>query len=456
MTSTDTPAQQDTYQWGPPPGSRLGRSAMLGRLGFYAPWPTGTDSTTRQAEVLTSAVVAPPTAHEGLAIGRDRLSYALVAHDPFTAYRAKRIESPAVTVLGTVGSGKSSLLKTVYVLRPLLLKGRRVVVIDKKPRGDEGEYAQLARTWGTDPIRFSLRGDGEVLNPLDPAITDDPDNKNPMNGSEILRGLVEIVAGRALTEWEDQALRTAFLEVKRRFTETRVATLADLVPILGDASLVKGKSLTNPAALDRYVTAGATVAFILDRLLGAYAGLFDGETSDNVRLNEKLTVFDVSQLPDSGPAVDSVIGLANAWLMGSLRRNSGVVTNLVLEEAWHIMGSPNAAWVRSNAKLARAKGLSQVMAIHNPSDVPAGSPGEAMLKEAQTVHIYRQAGPDDLDRVVELYRLNPESRAVLQGLRQGEHLLRIGNSREIYVEHVRSPLEELLTETDAAMLVGGN
>jgi hypothetical protein len=174
-----------------------------------------------------------------------------------------------------------------------------------------------------------------------------------------------------------------------------------------------------------------------------------------VRLNEKLTVFDVSQLPDSGPAVDAVIGLANAWLMGSLRRNSDFVTNLVLEEAWHIMGSPNASWVRSNAKLARAKGLSQVMAIHNPSDVPLGSPGEAMLKEAQTIHIYRQAGPDDLDRVVELYRLNPESREILQNLRQGEHLLRIGGSREIYVEHVRSPLEELLTETDAAMLVGG-
>lgn len=455
MTTTDAPSTEG-FKLQPIRGSRWGSGSTLGRMGFYAPWPTGTDSTTRQAEVLTSAVIAPPTAHEGLAIGRDRLSYALVAHDPFTAYRKKQIESPAVVVIGTVGSGKSSLLKTVYVLRPLLLRNRRVVVIDKKPRGDEGEYAQLANTWGTESIRFSLRGDGEVLNPLDPAITDDPDNKNPMNGSEILRGLVEIVAGRSLSEWEDQALRVAFLEVKRAFDgKNRVPTLADLMPLLGDTSKLGAGALRTPAATDQYVTAGATVAFILDRLLGAYSGLFDGETSKNVKLNEKLTVFDVSQLPDSGPAVDAVIGLANAWLMGSLRRNSDFVTNLVLEEAWHIMGSPNASWVRSNAKLARAKGLSQVMAIHNPSDVPLGSPGEAMLKEAQTIHIYRQSGPDDLDRVVELYRLNPESREVLQNLRQGEHLLRIGGSREIYVEHVRSPLEEMLTETDAAMLVGG-
>jgi len=449
--TTETPTG---YQMRPIPGARWGAGAQLGALGFYAPWPTGTDTTTRQAEVLTSAVIAPPTAQEGLAIGRDRLSYSLVAHDPFTAYQKRVVSSPAVVIIGTVGSGKSSLLKTVYVLRPLLMKNRRVVVIDKKARGDEGEYAQLARTWGAEPIRFSLREGGCILNPLDPAITQDPDNHNALNGAEILRGLIEIVAGRPLTEWEDQALRTSFLEVKRAFDDRRTPTLADLVPLLGDQALLRRVKLTNPSAIDRYLAAGATVAFILDRLLSEYAAVFDGETSRGVELASKLTVFDVSQLPESGPAVDAVIGLANAWLMGSLRRHSGMVTNLVLEEAWHIMASPNAAWVRSNTKLARSKGLSQVMAIHNPSDIPAGSPGEAMLKEAGTIHIYRQQDDTDLDRVVRLYKLNPESREVLQMLRQGEHLLRIGTSREIYVEHVRSPLEELITETDAAMLVG--
>lgn len=435
-------------------GAVWGRNRMLGRGGFYAPWEKGADTTTRQAEVLTTAVVAPPTAHEGLAIGRDRLSYSLVAHDPFTAYKQKRIESPAVMVIGAIGSGKSSLLKTVYVQRPLMLRKRRVVVIDKKPRGDEGEYAELTRMWGTEPIRFTTRGDGTILNPLDPAITDDPDNTDAMNGSEVLRSLVEIVAGRALTDWEDQALRAAFIRTKQLADKGRTPTLTDLVPHLGDSQAMSKAASNNAGARDRYVESGVTVGFILDRLLGAYPGLFDGETSREVSLSEKLTTFDVSQLPDTGPSVDAVIGLANAWLMGRLRRDSGYVTNLVLEEAWHIMMSPNAGWVRSNTKLARAKGLSQVMAIHNPSDIPPGTPGEAMLKEAQTIHVYRQTSPDDLDRVCALYKFNRESRAILTTLAQGEHLLRIGKGREIYVEHLRSPLEEQVTETDKAMFAG--
>ena len=95
-------------------------------------------TTTRQAEVLNTAVIAPPTDDRGLLIGADTLSHAPVAHDPFTAYARGLITSPSCTVVGNVGSGKSSLLMTCYVLRPLILRGRRVVILDKKPRGGEG------------------------------------------------------------------------------------------------------------------------------------------------------------------------------------------------------------------------------------------------------------------------------------------------------------------------------
>ncbi|MDN5769166.1 MAG: hypothetical protein L0H78_25615, partial [Humibacillus sp.] len=82
---------------------------------WYAPVTAPAPTTTRQAEILNPALVASPTDDEGVAIGRDLLSNSPVAHDPFTAYQRKVITSPSVIVLGLIGSGKSSLLKTVYV-----------------------------------------------------------------------------------------------------------------------------------------------------------------------------------------------------------------------------------------------------------------------------------------------------------------------------------------------------
>ena len=136
-------------------GSRSRPNPSKARKGWYAPRSPGGLSTTRQTEILNTAVIAAPTDDEGVAIGRDHLSKATIAHDPFTAYKKKVIHSPNVLVLGDVGGGKSSLLKTVYVLRPLILKHRRCVVIDKKDRGGEGEYAELTRWQGGEPLRFS-------------------------------------------------------------------------------------------------------------------------------------------------------------------------------------------------------------------------------------------------------------------------------------------------------------
>ena len=59
--------------------------------------------------------------------------------------------------------------------------------------------------------------------------------------------------------------------------------------------------------------------FTLNTLLQDYDGLLDGETSKNVDLRGKLTVFDISQLPDQGPAVPAVMAIGHMWLLGRLR-----------------------------------------------------------------------------------------------------------------------------------------
>lgn len=431
------------------PGSHLRAGNLDGRR--VAPTLRGAPATTQSAELLTFGICGAPTSTDGVVIGLDCLSHAIVAHDVVTAYAAQLITSPTVLLLGDVGTGKSSLAKSVYVFRPLVLNHRRVVVIDKKDERGAGEYADLTRRFGAEPITFRLDGTGAILNPLDPAIA----GKDLTLTDRLLVSLAELAANRSLTVWEAQALRVAMRAAKAKAEEDRKRTpvLADVASALGVA-LPKDRPLPK-SALDEYVHSALTVRFMLEEFLDTYGVIFDGETSKHVRLADKLTTFDVSQLPNEGSAVPAVVGVAYSWLMGMLREDRGKATNLVLEEGWHIIDGPNAKAVRASTKLARGLGLSLVVALHKPSDIALGSPGMAIIQEAQTVHIYRNTRSDDVERVITLFDLDVNSRDLLMTLPRGQHLLKIASRPEIMVQHVRSAIEEQLTNTDSAMMAAG-
>ena len=436
------------------PGTRVPRGYALATRGFYDPRKRGTEVPTSDAEILTGAVVAQPTDMNGIALGRDMLTRSLVAHDPITAYEQKELESPAVAVIGEIGVGKSSLIKTAYVLRPLMFEKRRAVVIDKKERGGEGEYAELTRTFGEEPIKMSTRGDGSVLNPMDPMITNPAEIEDRMSGARAIRAIAEIAGERTLDEWEDGALRAAYVKTLDLYDgKKRPPVLTDLIKHLGSADLLSGSASKLPAAKERFVMAGASVAFMLERLLQAYPGVFDGQTSKSVNLASKLTTFDVSQLTSTGPAIDAVIALANTWLVGQLRSGENWRTNFVVEEGWHVLRGANAPLIEENTKLARAFGLSMVTAIHHPSDIPEGTPGREILRQAKTVHLYRQSRENDIALIAKMFDLEQNSAELLRTLPPGEHLLKIGQNPEMRVEHIRSDLETMLTNTDDAMLV---
>lgn len=459
---TPTPAVRETsmesdgidrgpYHPSRPPGLRYQGSDFFARAGMYEPGARGAEVTTHEAEILTAAVIAPPTEWHGIAIGRDMLSRTLVAHDPMTAYQQKRISSPAVMIIGDIGSGKSSLIKTCYVWRTLMFRGRRVVVVDKKNRAGEGEYSELVRSFGGEPIRITTEGHGSILNPLDPVITNPSKTQDRMVGQRVLRTLAEIAGGRQLDEWEDAALRVAFLATLADFdAKRRTPILGDVVARLGKEPPKGNAASHNAVARERFVLAGVAVAFMLETLIESYPGLFDGETSKSVNLDSPLTTFDISQLPTNGPAVHAAVSLATSWLLGRIQRDNWL-TNFVVEEGWHLMRGPNARALEENTKLARSFGLAMITAIHKPSDIPAGSPGRAMFDEAQTVHLFSQARKEDIEVTARQFELGPNQLELLSTLPPGQHLLKIGKRPEIRVEHIRSALEEQLTNTDEAM-----
>lgn len=452
-----------------PQGYLVRRSGRKARNGWYAPLAAPSLTSTRQGQILNTALVAAPTDAQGTLIGRDRLSNTPVAHDPFTAYERGTITSPAVVVLGVIGSGKSSLLKTVYVLRALILRQRRVVVMDKKDRAGEGEYAELTRQLGSEPLRFVVGGGGRTLNILDPTILA---GSGIAGQARLLVALAELANdGASLDKWEKAALRAAHRATLRTAeSEARVPLLEHLLHQLGQvtqALRTTGSAIEqdvalgdfadySPAALERMHQAGLGVRHLLSALLSdELAGLFDGPTSAGVQLSQRLTTFDISQLPDDGPAVSMVMAVANVWLLGTLRNQRGLRTNFIAEEGWDLVGGPGGRVFQRNSKLARGLGLSNIAALHHIADIPPNDPAVAMLKEAQTVHLYRQDREDDIDAVIRLYGLDVGTRATLANLADGHHLLKIGNRREIHVEHIRSRLERELTNTDEAMVSSG-
>lgn len=436
------------------PGSTLRTSARKARRGLYGPSLTGAPSTTRQTAILNTALIGPPTGTQGIANGRDQLSHSLIAHDPITAYNAKPrlVSSPNTIVAGGIGGGKSSFVKTVCVGRPLLLRYRRAVVFDKKPQGDEGEYAQITRAYGAEPLRFTVDGTGSTrLNLLDPLIVR---NAGAAGIYRLLHTIVRIARDNArLTDWEEEAIRAALGATLSRFEDGRTATMSDVLPFLGTVPNDPKYTDLTPASREALHHAGIGLRWTLSGLLEEYAGLLDGETSDSVDLAGKLTSFDISQLPNDGPAVNVVRAIGNEWMMGRLRggANKGWGTSVIYEEGWDMVDGPTAHLLKSNQKLSRALGLSNVFVFHKGKDISPTSPGQTVISEAQSIYMFRQDRQDDADWAVRTFNFEPSTADVLQRLTPGHFVFKYGDKPETHVQHIRSTWEEELTDTDDAM-----
>jgi hypothetical protein len=437
------------------PGTPLRQNVRAARTGFYAPALDGAPTTTRQAEILNTALIGPPTGTRGIVIGRDVLSRTPISHDPITAYNStpREVSSPNVIIMGDVGAGKSTHTKANQVLRPLLLKNRRCVVFDKKDQGGEGEYSGVVRHYGYEPIRFTADNTGTTLNLLDPVIL----RGTGIKGQARLLNIVTRLArgDQPLNEWEEEALRAALRRTVEQVGD-RSPVLADVLPNLGSIADDPDYAALSPTARDDLHRAGLSVRWTLNGLLEEYAGLLDGETSHTVDLSGKLTSFDISQLPDDGPAVPVVMAIGNMWMLGRLRGDRGYATTVVYEEGWHMVGGPSAQLIKANQKLARGLGIANVFVMHKGTDIPKDSPGMAIIQEAQTVCIYRQSRPEDARWCQQTFGLAPETADTIERLRDGHYIFKYGSHPETHVQHILSCWEAEVTNTDEALAAAEN
>ena len=406
--------------------------------------PPAHRATTAHLQAVYPFVSDESLGQAGPLIGRDLLSGPF-RFDPWELYRTGRITNPNVIVLGQLGRGKSSFVKTL-VWRQLAF-GRRAWILDPK-----GEYGPLARACGTEPIALAPGGATRV-NPLDlPArrhIGSDPVGPR----AELVASLVAASLGRPVGPEERAAVEMA---VRLACTRAEGSTLPGLVDSLLEPDPVAAASIgTDPAGL---ASAGREVALELRRMVrGDLAGMFDGPTSGHVDLTTPVVVLDLSATFTSA-ALPLVMTCATAWLQAALGAGDGVKRLVVIDEAWAVLNDPaTARWSQATFKLSRALGVSNVLVAHRVSDLrAAGADGSTeeklaagLLADSETRVVFGQP-PSEAEETGRMLGLGATEVDVIAHLPRGVALWRVGG-RSYLVEHLLGEDERPLVDTDGAM-----
>ena len=384
---------------------------------------------------------------DGPLLGRDILGGAF-CFDPWALYRRGVLTNPNLIVLGQVGRGKSTFVKT-FVWREMAF-GRQAWVIDPK-----GEYGPLARECSTEPLRL-VPGGTQRLNPLDI-----PDARSGTGPEEVIRRRADLVAsllasslGRQLHPVERVAVDLAVDCASRRGT---IPTLRDVMRAMLDPE----PETASRIGIDSVGLAadGRVPALELRRLVeGDLAGMFDGPTSTAIDLAAPFVSIDLSQV-FSSPALPLLMTCAVAWIQSSLSMSQAAKRLVVIDEAWAILHDLSTArWLQSAFKLSRALGVANVAVVHRLSDLQAaGADGsveqhlaEGLLGDSETRVIFGQS-PSEASTTAGLVGLSSVERDVVAHLPRGIALWRVGD-RSFLVDHLLDDAERHIVDTDSAMV----
>jgi len=409
-------------------------------------------ATTRHLCAAYPLVAEAGLGHRGVLIGRDVLGGSFV-YDPFELYRAGVVTNPNMVVIGQIGRGKSSFVKS-YLWRQAVF-GRSAWVIDPK-----GEYGPLCEAWGVAPV--ALRPGGPVrLNPLDTggASADDPGDGPAVRRTALTASLAVSCLGRDLLPREraaiDAALDAAATAAARR------SLASPTLPLVVDALLDPGARAAADLRTTRTVLVedGRDVALELRRLVhGDLRGMFDGPTTEGLRLDGPLVVLDLSAVYHS-PALGVLMACAAAWLQSAVEARHRNRILLVVDEAWAILGNLGVArWLQSSWKLSRAMGVANIAVLHRLSDLASvGAAGseqvglaEGLLADSETRVVYAQS-PGEVARTGELLGLTDTEADLVSTLQRGTALWKVGR-RSFLVEHRLGPGEAWMVDTDRAMV----
>lgn len=376
---------------------------------------------------------------DGPLLGRDLLGGSF-CFDPWALYQRGVITNPNLLVVGQIGRGKSTFVKT-FVWRQIAF-GRRAWIVDPK-----GEYGALAGACRAVPVELEPGGRTR-LNPLALAVGGDERRRG-----DLIASLIESSLHRTLTPLERTAVDLA---VRSACNSKTSPILSDVVDALLDPDPQLAATVRTEAA--SLAADGRPAALELRRLVdGDLAGMFDGPTSDGIDVEGRLVVLNLSAVFAS-PALPLLMTCATAWLQSILRANTGDKRLIVVDEAWAILQSLAAArWLQSMFKLSRAFGVANVAVVHRLSDLTSAGPdgsaqqrlAEGLLADTETRVVFGQSVAEAAV-TADLLGLTATERDLIGRLPRGVALWKVGE-RSFLVEHLVGAHEAALTDTDAAM-----
>jgi hypothetical protein len=403
-------------------------------------------ATTAHLQAVYPFVSDGGLARSGPLIGRDLLGDSF-CFDPWDLYRDGILTNPNVLVVGQIGRGKSSLIKTL-VWRQLAF-GRRAWIVDPK-----GEYGPLSAACGSTPVRLEPGG-AVRLNPFDVVAGPDVGGTDRVvrARTDLVCSLVGASLGRQLGPSERTAVEFG---VRTASKVTARPTLRDVVGAMLDPDAGLAASVrTDPVGL---AEEGRVAALELRRLVdGDLSGMFDGPTSAHLDPASAVVTLDLSAVFAS-PALPLLMTCATAWLQGVLASSPGAKRLVVVDEAWAILRDLSTArWLQSTFKLSRSLGVANLAVVHRLSDLRAvGAEGsaeqrlaEGLLADSETRVVFGQA-PSEANVTRRLLGLTSTEAELITQLPRGVALWKVGE-RSFLVEHSIGPTEAALIDTDGAM-----
>ncbi|MFY1632376.1 VirB4 family type IV secretion system protein [Solwaraspora sp. WMMB335] len=341
-------------------------------------------------------------------------------------------------ILARSGEGKSYLAK-LDLLRNLCL-GVEAFVIDP-----EDEYLRLADAVGGTVIR--LGAPGVKINPLDLPPGDDDslnDRARFMHTLVTVMGSGDTAASAPLPGDEARSLDVAVLAAYRaKGITTDPRTWRRPAPLLADVT----------AALEDTDDAGRRVAARLHPYIaGSMKGLFDGPTT-TAPLGH-LVVFAIKDLPEQLHPVGTLITLDTIWrtVRGATASGAGpdMLRMVLVDEAWKLLsGGRGGVFLETLAKSARKYGVGLTVVTQDAADVLATKTGRAVVSNAATQVLLRQA-PQAIDAVSEAFGLTDGERAFLLSCQRGDALLTAGSARVAFHSHASTTEHELIVTGPAA------
>lgn len=404
--------------------------------------------------VLTTGAAScyPFTAFElsddnGILLGVNKFNNSLVIVDIFNSavYRNANI-----AIVGTSGAGKT------FTMQLMALRMRRKGI----------QVFIIAPLKGHEFLRACKNTGGEFIS-ISPA------SKNCINVMEIRKTdktADELIDGTHIEKSElarkIQQLHIFFSllipdmnhEEKQLLDEALIKTYNEKGITHDNASLVD-KSNPNkykqmPILEDLYnilIKSHSTkrLANILNRLVHGSASTFNQQT--NVDLNNKYTVFDISELSGDLLPVGMFVALDFVW--DKAKENRMIEKAIYVDELWQLIGSSGnriaAEFVLEMFKIIRGYGGSAICGTQDLNDFFAledGKYGKGIINNCKT-KIILNLEDDEAERVKDIFKLSEAEIMEITHFERGNGLISTNNNN-ITVEFKCSELEKSLITTD--------